>query len=346
MQRGANSFAATVVTIALGWSLVARAEPTRGEAAWATVRIHAPECETAAFRAKAFLQLLDVELVADHLRTETGDAARSAELTVTIDDTVCDAAQQALAIRLSRGGAEGEIKRFIELGDVAPNARPRALALAVAEHIRQTRASPRLAASFDPGDPSADAAAHPFESTFASEPAHQAPTPRLGADVAGSGAWRNFFSDGSALFGAQLSVSFPIGSSWLRCKADFEALFDHVTDQLGTADLSYYSAGIAALATTRGSTMFFVGPRLELGRATIAGGATVPPFATQKESHAIVLVSGLAGTRLPIGTHWGVLLEIEMGVAALGIKVLADDRAIGSLDGVFASARAGIAFAY
>jgi hypothetical protein len=325
----------------------ARADTPRGgeEKPWATVRIHAPDCETSAFRAKAFLRLLDVELLAEHLRPVIDDtSARSVELTVTIDANVCDTGSQVLAVRLSKTGAD-EVKRFIELGDVPLDARPRAVALAVVEHIRQTRAR-QLASGSASIEPASDATAHPFRSTDANEPVREAHAPPLGTDVAASGAWRDFIGSGTSFFGANVAVSFPLVATWLRAETDVAALFTSVADPLGNADVSYLSAGLGALVTTRGTPTFFLGPHLELGRASITSNAQITPVTTHDERRAIVLVSAALGMRAPISSHWGIVFELEMGGAARGVKVLADDRAIGSLDGAFASARAGFAFAY
>jgi hypothetical protein len=318
------------------------------------VGVVAPECETSAFGANTFTRLLDLELFAEQMRTAKDDnEARTVELIVTIESSVCDPASHDVAIRLKRRDGEVEIKRFLELGDVATNARLRALALSVAEQIRQVRTSGEFdRKSPSPSEPPPEPRpVAPRRGDWVSEtPAP--PARRLEPEIVVSGAGRSFFSPMTPLWGGSIALSFPIAPTWLRARSDIAGLTTRLGDELGTADVLLLSTGFALLAASPRSDGFFVGPRVEFGWAGVTAHVSDPSLGTSRaasahnDSHAIALASFVAGTRIALDSHFAALFELEAGAAVYGLAVLADDRTLGSLRGGFGTVRAGLAFGY
>ena len=60
----------------------------------------------------------------------------------------------------------------------------------------------------------------------------------------------------------------------------------------------------------------------------------------------VAVKAARAVARASIDRLRGAVLELEMGVTAPELTVLSDERTMGALRGGFASARAGIAFAF
>jgi len=101
-----------------------------------------PDCPAAPLSLDAFLGSLKAELAG---RTppccalDAGDAPAGMRVTLSIEPCGPGADQVAIAVR-GAGGQMGE--RRIALGDILPGARPRALALAVAELVRAVAEAP------------------------------------------------------------------------------------------------------------------------------------------------------------------------------------------------------------
>jgi hypothetical protein len=340
--------------LVLGSMSVARADVppgNEGEKPWPTVRVLAPDCETGAFRANTFLRMLDLELLTERMKTANDGRGRPAEITVAIEATVCDVASQHLAIRLRRSDADVEVKRFIELGDVALVARSRALALAVAEQIRQERAGGGIGAkAFLPDaiepSPAAPERVRPDCCAAANQDAPAGPPPRLGPEFGAAAAYRSFFKGRTSLMGGNLTFSFPLALSWLRGRADVGALATGVDDLMGSANILALSAGFTALASMPKAPALSFGPRVEVGRASVSSKTSVDSATSDDGAKTIVLASLVAGARVPLDSRLAFALDAELGATALGLTVLADDRTLATLRGGFATLRAGLSFAY
>ena len=104
--------------------------------------VSSPRCEADSFPLTAFLDSLRVELAGRGLHccalAEPGDVTSSkASLRVNIEQLgPCGTELERVRITVQKPDGLSALDREISLGDVAPSARPRALALAVAELIR------------------------------------------------------------------------------------------------------------------------------------------------------------------------------------------------------------------
>jgi hypothetical protein len=131
------------------------ASATAGAADPPPIRLSVPVCTSAPFSVEAFLGSLEVEL-AGHLpacclldRTppslgaDPGDSQPGLRVTLSIDP--CDESATAVDIRVRDLARPAGLERRVGLGDIPIEARPRALALAVAELVHSATASPPAA---------------------------------------------------------------------------------------------------------------------------------------------------------------------------------------------------------
>lgn len=128
------AFRACAVVAALGVSLFAPPRPARAvEAQYVTanVRLALPTCPIAPFSVPAFVDVLRVELAAR--------AATDGATLVSLAVDPCDTSTTHVQVSATNAAGGYGTARDVDLGDVALDARPRALALAVAELVRLVR---------------------------------------------------------------------------------------------------------------------------------------------------------------------------------------------------------------
>lgn len=111
--------------------------------AFAGVRFAAPVCPIAPLSVPAFVEALRVELASPQAPRDTTLVALSVE--------PCDTATTRLKVSVSNDASGRGAAREIDLGDITPDARPRALALSVAELVRGVRV-PAAAPAAPPAD--------------------------------------------------------------------------------------------------------------------------------------------------------------------------------------------------
>jgi hypothetical protein len=138
----------TAAVVALGGARAAAADPP-------PIRLSVPACSTAPFSVEAFLGSLEVEL-AGHLpacclldrappsprdaQDDPGSPQLGLRVTLSIDP--CDASATAVDVRVRDPARPAGLARRVGLGDIPLDARPRALALAVAELVHSATATP------------------------------------------------------------------------------------------------------------------------------------------------------------------------------------------------------------
>jgi hypothetical protein len=321
--------------------------------------VHAPDC--ASFGAEAFVHLLEVELIGEHLRIrrDTGDAG--ADLSVDIPRDLCDDGTRSIRVTVRAGSTRIELDRAIELGDLPSGARPRTLALAVAELIRESRASKAFEVSAASNEPTRETPLGPPDSSARAIgdakphdepelPAHRpapdpAPVPRAHRNLEASACARLFAPDRSLLVGVNAAAAFPLRVDGIVLRADVEGSWMRFNDPLGDVDVSLYLAGLAALLATRTRPMFVLGPHVQVGYARASGiaHATANPGAGGR---AVLFASLVAGARVDLFSTWKLLAELEGGITLSGLDVAADERVVAALRGGFAALRVGLAFEY
>jgi hypothetical protein len=116
------------------------------------IQIVMPACSSVPFSVEAFLGSLEVELAGhvpaccllDRVPLEAGDDARSG-LRVTLSIDPCDGSASSVDVRVHDPARTTDSERRVGLGDIPIEARPRALALAVAELVHSATVPPPVA---------------------------------------------------------------------------------------------------------------------------------------------------------------------------------------------------------
>jgi hypothetical protein len=199
------------------------------------VRVASPACPIAPLAIPQFVDALRVELTGQ----DTGHGATL----VTLAIEPCDPSTTRVLVSVSDVNSQRGSAREIDLGDVAPTARPRALALAVAELVRTTQPP-----APEPPPPAPQPPAGP-------PPVEVSPITRV---VAGDALYAAFPARHTALWGGRLSLSAERGHLHAGAFADFLS-GDHGYD-LGSVTLQSIGAGL------------FAGPRWAAGRFSVSPG--------------------------------------------------------------------------
>jgi hypothetical protein len=230
---GAGVFALLLVLTA---PAVARAsEPTTVVAG---VDVVPPNCPIAPLSLTGFMDALRVELA--------GQATAAGGTSVTLAIEPCDPATNRVQVTVAETGTQRASGREIDLGDVAESARPRALALAVAELVRAMRQP----AAAPPPPP-----APPPQPAVAVAPSLVEP---LTSTIAGDALYAAFVDRDTSLWGGRLSLSVERGHWHLGVFGEF----------LGGSH--GYEQGHVTLQTLNGGVV--VGPRWVAGRLTFSPG--------------------------------------------------------------------------
>jgi hypothetical protein len=200
------------------------------------VRVVAPACPISPVSVPDFVDSLRVELASR--------AHDRHEALVTLEIAPCDTATTTVQVSVQDFESRHGLAREIGLADVAPTARPRALALAVAELVRAAAPPPA------PPPPVAAPASPP--------PPAAPPEPPASVTISGDAIASLFPGLDSNLYGARFGAS--LERAHLHMGLYFEdAQGDrHFAD--GTVDLKSRGAGVV------------VGPRWGLGRFTVSPG--------------------------------------------------------------------------
>jgi hypothetical protein len=199
----------------------------RASAAEAPMTVVLPECPTSPVAADAFLGSLKVELAGDarpccaRLLAPPGTGAMS------LDIQPCGEAANLVRVRVHDGTGAVTLEREVALGDVSPDARPRALALAVAELVRAAATAP-------PAPPAPAIAAAPAV----------APEPRDGWIPVVGFSVRTYFGGDITLWGFHAALERAQGGWQAAVEGHVESGNPHVT--LGSVDTTFAGGALEA----------------------------------------------------------------------------------------------------
>jgi hypothetical protein len=238
------------------------------------IRVLPPECASAPLSTDEFVDALRVELAGRQPpccmlgpgQTGTPDAVK-----VTLAIEPCDPSTQQVLVAVDVASPPRTIQRLVSLADVPAEARPRALALAVAELIRAASEPPPEVAPPPP----------------VPEPKDSGPRPlALGGGIAAEA--RRHFSRDTTLVGARLAVS--VSSARWQATLDAGAASNKTTLTLGDVSIFTATAGL------------FAGPRFSLGPIVASAGPTgALGWASIKGQSSLADVTPGQGTAL-VGT--------------------------------------------
>ncbi|HEY7372774.1 MAG TPA: hypothetical protein VIF57_11480 [Polyangia bacterium] len=208
------------------------------------IRIFPPACETGPVSVDDFVDALRVELAGRQPHCcvvgPGGDPTTDA-VKVTLSIEPCDAATEQVDVVVDITAPPHTTQRPVSLADLPPEARPRALALAVAELIRTAGES---AQALPPGPPPPEKREAPFAA--------------LNGSVVGD--VRHHFGQGTTLWGARLGLSL-VFERW-QATLDAGAATSNTDVSAGSINLLLASGAL------------FVGPRFAVGPIAVSLGPT------------------------------------------------------------------------
>jgi hypothetical protein len=344
MTRGAAVFV-TLAALALALPPVAaRATSAPGKPAAAppaAVQVIPPMCPVAPLSLPAFLDSLRVELAGGSTRCcdAGGGEPDAATVRVALAVEPCDAAAGRVIVTADQARAGRSIRREIGLEDVAAGARPRALALAVAELVRSIDAPASAPA---PAPAAASAPAPPLAIAARPDGGDGGARPAIGA--AADVELRIYPGRGTALWGGRLSLT-AAGTRWQAALGVDAAAGDQHT-QIG-------SVSIKTLALSAGG-----GPRFDLGNGTlalglgaevgwgwIAGAPELEGVRGSTGSGPTAALRALLAFEVRAARSVALRAAIEGGYTVLGVNAFADRTPAGGISGPSVIAAGGVGWA-
>jgi hypothetical protein len=225
------------------------------------IRISVPACSSTPFSVEAFLGALQVEL-AGHVppcclldQASPPDADPHAGVRVTLSIDPCDESTASVEIRVRDPARAASLARQVGLGDIPVEARPRALALAVAELVHSATVPPAVG----PAGPPAATAAPPTASVGAGD-SGGAPRARLPwLSVSAIIEIETHPGHNMTLWGIRPSVTVARGR-W-QAALDVDVMAGDPSVALGDVDTRLLAGTLAA------------GPRFSLGRLIVEAAA-------------------------------------------------------------------------
>jgi hypothetical protein len=216
------------------------------------IQVAAPECPDVPLSVPAFMESLRVEL-ANRAATST-----SGPTLVTLAIEPCDPGTTRVQITIADQASGRTLVRDVGLEDVTPDARPRALALAVAELVRGAQPPP--------------APVLPVPVVSEAGPAPRTEARSAAFALAADAVLSLFPNRKTVLWGGRLSLSIERGRWQLGAFADAAA--GERTYDVGRVAVQSFGAGLAA------------GPRWTWGRVTLSPGVVGALGWTRIQGHA------------------------------------------------------------
>jgi hypothetical protein len=353
----------TLALVAVLASANARAEPTPSGDPNAVrerkdqprgARVILPSCPHDGFDRSAFLEVLRVELATSGVEEvapsdvgSSGEGADDRVATIEIEVKPCTTSASAqVVVTVTCEATQKGVVRAFPLAGTPPNARPRALALAVAEVLRAswieiaTPDAPRATSSR--GDPDPDDIPR-REVTVALGPPRR---PTLHASVAVAIALQTYPSLGSALLGPRADLAMPAGMLPLLMHLHGAVLFGRASDPLGDVDLRLATAGAALLiAGVTDTSLVALGPNIDVGWGT-ADGNPIDSTTQHATASAAIVVPALLGLgSLRIAPNFWATLTTELGMTLGGLEARADGRTVGGMSGPSFGVALGLTYA-
>jgi len=268
------------------------------------IRVFPPECAEAPVSVDDFVDALRVELAGRQPHCcvvgPGGEPATDA-LKVTLVIEPCEAATQHVDVQVDVTATQRMITRQVSLADLPPEARPRALALAVAELIRSA------------GEPPQPEALPPTPVPPPAPERHLL----LAGNVAGE--IRSHFSLHTALWGLRVGVMLS-GSRW---QVSLDAGAATSRNEVSLGDLRILLASATLFAGPRfvlGPVIASVGPAGTLGWARIEGRSGMPGVIVGDGSGLVSTFGLRAAAEGPASSAIRLLAYLEGGITALSLE--------------------------
>jgi hypothetical protein len=220
------------------------------------------------------------------------------------------------------------MQRPVSLADLPPEARPRALALAVAELIREAGES---AQAQPPPPPPPDVKR---EAAFGE---------RVDASGNVGGELRHFFGHDTTLWGARLGLSLTSGR-W-QATIDAGAATSHTAVNVGSIDILLGSAALfVGPRFAAGPVVVSFGPTGMLGVARMKGQSTSTDFAGDEGSFLVATAGARAAVEVPAAHVVRAFAWAEAGLTLRHLDADVDGRPAAGISGPYIMVAAGLRF--
>ena len=298
-------------------------------------------CGELPWSVSAWLELLRVELAADGIEVRSADAnLTSHSPVVAVLPAECE--QTGTTATLTFISGDMRLTRDLDLADVEPIARPRVVAIALAELIR----SGVVAHAPAPTAPSLPIRLDlHIQLEAPKKPPPIAPKPPARASPLSLfvGAETRLFARGNAgLLGARGGTQVQLIQQ-AALVIDGCGLAGSARDPLGEIRETAATLGVSLLGTggTHGAS-FGIGPRVEAGLGWFRGHASGPLIRASSTNSPLVFVSLSATASFPIWSPFSGFMGFDAGTSLYGFSARADEREVSNLGGPTLSVRVGL----
>jgi len=307
-----------------------------------TVVVSSPRCEEDAFPLVSFLDSLRVELAGRGLRcctlAESGAGIpTSASLHVNIEELGhCGTEPERVRITVQqRSDGFRTLDREISLSDVTQAARPRALALAVAELIRSLGEDA-------PNDTTKVETSAPQRSHPLPQPLAQPDASPVAFSFQIEAETRYFPMRDTTLWGGRMRLTARRSS--LHADVDMGANYSQMQTELGALLMRSASIGVGfgpRLELALANIDF--GPRAEVGLAWVRGTTTLADVATASGSGVVATIGIRAALEVPANMRMKPCLSLETGGVVQGVNGNVSGQAVTGVGGYYFLAALGLA---
>lgn len=309
------------------------------------VRVAESTCGEVPWTSAAWIALLRAELAADDVAVRgPGDPNPTEAPKVFVDPSTCAATATTATLTLATGSLRKT--REVHLADTDAIARPRVLAIAMAELVRSTLS----AASVDGADRKPrvelDVRIHLEPSPAIAREGSSPSSTRAGASTSVFAATevRTFPEGSTGLFGGRLGLLVPLVES-VALVADAGVLGGTAHDSLGDIGATVVTFGAALLGTARAASVVVgVGPRIEGGVAWLGGEAGAATTSATTETTGLLTIAMSAAASVQLRRSWSGMVAVDAGTTLYGFHGLADDRHVLELVGPMLAMRIGFAW--
>ena len=304
-----------------------------------SVVLSPPLCKADAFPLVAFVDALRVELAGRGLHCCTlanpGDGTpTAASLHVKVEIVPCAADANRVQVSAYSPADSRTVERQVSLADVVQPARPRALALAVAELIRS------LGQGL-PGESSETIAVRSQASVAPAPSRFEAARP-IALSIHVEAEARGLPTRQTMMWGGR--VRFTGHRQMLHADLDLGADYARAGSELGDVFLLSASAGLGlGPRFTIRNVILDLGPRAELGWAWIRGEPAFPEVRTGSGSDLISSVGFRVSIEAPAQMKIRPSLTLESGGVIRGVKAEVNGRSVAGMTDYYLVAALGIA---
>ncbi|HEX7498970.1 MAG TPA: hypothetical protein VF524_01565 [Polyangia bacterium] len=324
-----------VVLLVAPWVLAAPASGSSPPAP--SVIISPPLCKSDSFPLIPFLDSLRVELAASKLNcctlTDPSDGPPAVgSLQVRFEVVPCVSDPDRVQVWAQASADARVAEREISLADVVPSARPRALALVVAELIRSLERRPREAPP--------EAIAAPVQASISTPPSAGGALARALAVVV-EGEARVYPTRDTLMWGGR--VRFTSSRRSFHADLDCGADFARAGSDLGDVLLRSTTVGLGVGPRLETSVAIIdVGLHAELGWAWIRGEPRAADVRTGTGSDLISSLGLRVSLAVPARLRLRPSLTLESGAVLRGVKGQANGRPVAGMTGYYLLAGLGV----